>query len=329
MPRLTLHASAYWGDSLVATRDVGHGQALGLNVEGAACRLPGPEGLQGIVAKPIRGGWILEAPFATDGFVEKNGERLPLSSPLSEGAVAVIECGEGFGLVLQVRGRGTRPRAQGASALIFLAAVAFAATATAGSLFVVRELSPSSKGGAPSTPDGELARLYRTVAVAPAPVSAEAPSPRPSGPDETLEPLQALSLAMGTSTATTTAQNMETSGDAQLQAPIAVWDRAASTARVFGQGNGLNEAQIKRVLSARMDALQACLAVAGAKGQLVVKLQVAPDGSIDSAALTHTSLQDPGTERCVLRELWRLALPAAPRPTTAHVVLAVRARGVR
>jgi len=102
---------------------------------------------------------------------------------------------------------------------------------------------------------------------------------------------------------------------------------AGKTAAVAGQG--LSAEQIRRVVMSRMGAFQACYEIASAhdptlKGSVGVAFSVSPGGSVSSASITGSSLNNPRVEGCILRQFNRLQFPTADKASGASFPFAFR-----
>lgn len=87
-------------------------------------------------------------------------------------------------------------------------------------------------------------------------------------------------------------------------------------------GQGLSAEQIRRVVMSRMGAFTACYEIASAhdptlKGSVGVSFSVAPGGSVSSASITGSSLNNPRVEGCILRQFNRLQFPTADKASGA------------
>jgi len=86
---------------------------------------------------------------------------------------------------------------------------------------------------------------------------------------------------------------------------------------------GLKHHQLRQVMNEKADpAVRGCYTVAysgkeGGTGQLVVDFTVNPDGSVASAVVSGSTLQDPTFEDCVRKVYEGLAFPRAPGSTDA------------
>jgi len=94
-------------------------------------------------------------------------------------------------------------------------------------------------------------------------------------------------------------------------------------------GQGLSPDQIARVVRARTGAFQACYEIASAhdptlKGSVGVAFSISPGGSVTSASITGSSLNNPRVEGCILRNFNRLQFPTADKPTGANFPFAFR-----
>jgi len=94
-------------------------------------------------------------------------------------------------------------------------------------------------------------------------------------------------------------------------------------------GQGLSAEQIRRVVMSRMGAFQACYEIASAhdptlKGSVGVAFSVSPGGSVSSASITGSSLNNPRVEGCILRQFNRLQFPTADKATGASFPFAFR-----
>jgi hypothetical protein len=94
-------------------------------------------------------------------------------------------------------------------------------------------------------------------------------------------------------------------------------------------GQGLSAEQIRRVVMSRMGAFQACYEIASAhdptlKGSVGVSFSVAPGGSVSSANVTGSSLNNPRVEGCILRQFKRLQFPSADKASGASFPFAFR-----
>jgi hypothetical protein len=102
---------------------------------------------------------------------------------------------------------------------------------------------------------------------------------------------------------------------------------AGKAAAVAGQG--LSAEQIRRVVMSRMGAFQACYEIASAhdptlKGSVGVAFSVSPGGSVSSASITGSSLNNPRVEGCILRQFNRLQFPTADKASGASFPFAFR-----
>ncbi|MDX2050754.1 MAG: hypothetical protein SFV15_00065 [Polyangiaceae bacterium] len=333
-PAQRLRVSALWGETVLGTRELGPREGLAL--DGAdrrgVARLPSPDDVFGLpthVFSPGPTGWRLDASGATGGFVERAGERVAaIGKPevvlTDVGDFGVLEYGTRYALFFQAStvapslGRRLRP------SLVTCLAGAFSCSLLLGVLLLVRALT-LPVAAMPSFSEASLgSQLVHAEATL---VNAQAPLLKSreawlAGNEESTRQLRELVGALKASSSTNTPAPAVK--PQEPLARIAVWDRSASAIRVFGASQGLTEAQVNRTLGAHMDTLQACLSTQEAPGQIVVRINAEPDGAIASATMTHSSLGNPATERCVLREARRLSLPAATRPTTAHLILVMR-----
>ncbi|MEO7036670.1 MAG: AgmX/PglI C-terminal domain-containing protein [Polyangiaceae bacterium] len=87
-------------------------------------------------------------------------------------------------------------------------------------------------------------------------------------------------------------------------------------------GQGLTPQQIMRVVMSRMGAFQACYEIASAhdptlKGSVGVSFSISPGGSVSSANVGNSSLNNPRVEGCILRTFNRLQFPTADKATGA------------
>lgn len=94
-------------------------------------------------------------------------------------------------------------------------------------------------------------------------------------------------------------------------------------------GQGLSAEQIRRVVMSRMGAFQACYEIASAhdptlKGSVGVSFSVSPGGSVSSANITGSSLNNSRVEGCILRQFNRLQFPTADKPSGASFPFAFR-----
>ncbi len=94
-------------------------------------------------------------------------------------------------------------------------------------------------------------------------------------------------------------------------------------------GQGLSAEQIRRVVMSRMGAFQACYEIASAhdptlKGSVGVAFSVSPGGSVSSASITGSSLNNPRVEGCILRQFNRLQFPTADKASGASFPFAFR-----
>jgi len=94
-------------------------------------------------------------------------------------------------------------------------------------------------------------------------------------------------------------------------------------------GQGLSPEQIRRVVMSRSGAFQACYEIASAhdptlKGSVGVSFSISPGGSVASASITGSSLNNPHVEGCILRQFNRLQFPTADKPTGASFPFAFR-----
>ncbi|MET0792503.1 MAG: AgmX/PglI C-terminal domain-containing protein [Polyangiaceae bacterium] len=102
---------------------------------------------------------------------------------------------------------------------------------------------------------------------------------------------------------------------------------AGKAASVAGQG--LSPDQIARVVRSRFGAFQACYEIASAhdptlKGSVGVAFSISPGGSVSSASITGSSLNNPRVEGCILRQFNRLQFPTADKATGASFPFAFR-----
>jgi TonB family protein len=91
-------------------------------------------------------------------------------------------------------------------------------------------------------------------------------------------------------------------------------------------GEGLSGAQIQRVVMARTGAYRACYESAAARdpslrGNVTVAFTIASDGSVSSASIASSSLNNARVEGCVLRQFKRLTFPKADKGTNANYPL--------
>jgi hypothetical protein len=91
-------------------------------------------------------------------------------------------------------------------------------------------------------------------------------------------------------------------------------------------GEGLSQQQIQRVVMARTGAYRACYESAAARepslrGNVTITFSVAPDGSVSSASIGGSSLNNARVEGCVLRQFKRLTFPKADKGTNANYPL--------
>jgi hypothetical protein len=98
---------------------------------------------------------------------------------------------------------------------------------------------------------------------------------------------------------------------------------------VAAAGQGLSAEQIRRVVMSRMGAFQACYEIASAhdptlKGSVGVAFSVSPGGSVSSASITGSSLNNPRVEGCILRQFNRLQFPTADKASGASFPFAFR-----
>jgi hypothetical protein len=94
-------------------------------------------------------------------------------------------------------------------------------------------------------------------------------------------------------------------------------------------GQGLTPQQISRVVYSRQGAFQACYEIASAhdptlKGSVGVSFTISPGGSVSSASITNSSLNNPRVEGCILRTFNRLQFPTADKSTGASFPFAFR-----
>lgn len=94
-------------------------------------------------------------------------------------------------------------------------------------------------------------------------------------------------------------------------------------------GQGLTPQQISRVVYSRQGAFQACYEIASAhdptlKGSVGVSFSISPGGSVSSASITNSSLNNPRVEGCILRTFNRLQFPTADKSTGASFPFAFR-----
>jgi hypothetical protein len=94
-------------------------------------------------------------------------------------------------------------------------------------------------------------------------------------------------------------------------------------------GQGLSAEQIRRVVMSRYGAFQACYEIASAhdptlKGSVGVAFSVSPSGSVSSASITGSSLNNPRVEGCILRNFNRLQFPTADKASGASFPFAFR-----
>jgi hypothetical protein len=94
-------------------------------------------------------------------------------------------------------------------------------------------------------------------------------------------------------------------------------------------GQGLSPEQIRRVVMSRSGAFQACYEIASAhdptlKGSVGVSFSISPGGSVASASITGSSLNNAHVEGCILRQFNRLQFPTADKPTGASFPFAFR-----
>ena len=88
-------------------------------------------------------------------------------------------------------------------------------------------------------------------------------------------------------------------------------------------GQGLSPEQVRRVVYSRQGAFQACYEIASAhdptlKGGVSVSFSISPGGSVSSASIANSSLNNPRVEGCILRQFNRLQFPSADKPTGAN-----------
>lgn len=331
---LSLTVAALWGETVIATRELSGADGLTLNATApGATALPGPENLLGVplwvlAPVPVGGGWRVDAGGATAGFIDQAGTRLSVLQQtglavVNPGDFGVLQYGQDFSVFFQATQRGPKLGRWPRPTVVALLAVSFSTLLVLGVLYLVRALTlplltpPLSLFGTTERTalvQAEAASSgVESATIGSAPISDEDPT------EQLLQIVAALRSSPDSESPLVPSPNADSSAQR-----IRVWDRSASTARIFGAHQGLTEAQVNRVLASRLDALQACLSPQAARGQMVIRLLLAADGAVDSASMTHSSLGDAVTERCVLREVWRLGMPAATRPTTAHIVLAMR-----
>ena len=91
---------------------------------------------------------------------------------------------------------------------------------------------------------------------------------------------------------------------------------------VTAAGQGLSPEQIRRVVMSRMGAFTACYEIASAhdptlKGSVGVTFSISPGGSVSSASITGSSLNNPRVEGCILRNFNRLQFPSADKASGA------------
>jgi hypothetical protein len=87
-------------------------------------------------------------------------------------------------------------------------------------------------------------------------------------------------------------------------------------------GQGLSPEQVRRVVYSRQGSFQACFEIASArdptlKGSVGVSFSISPGGSVSSASITNSSLNNARVEGCILRAFNRLQFPTADKPTGA------------
>ncbi len=94
-------------------------------------------------------------------------------------------------------------------------------------------------------------------------------------------------------------------------------------------GQGLSAAQIYRVVMSRMGAFRACYEIASAhdptlKGNVGISFSIGPGGSVSTASVTGSSLNNPRVEGCVLRNFNRLQFPTADKSTNSSFPFAFK-----
>jgi len=310
---LRLRVAALWGENVLEVRE-----------------LPCPGdllGLPGAVLSPDGAGWRFDGTGAKAGFVERGGARVsildvPVGSLTQAGDFGVLEYANEYSVFFQTTASAPRLGLRLRPSFVAVLATAFSCLLLLGTLAMLWALTLPVGAEAPlglgATHD-ELRLLHVTLAN-----SASPNAPSLVSDEETQRQLLEL-----VSTLRTTGPNADSvASQAQKLEPASarfrVWDRTASTIQVLGQAQGLTDTQVKRVLGSHMESLQACLSPDATPGKIVLRLRFEPDGSADSASMTGSSLRDPSTERCVLREARRLSMPAAARSTAVQLVLTLQ-----
>jgi hypothetical protein len=97
-------------------------------------------------------------------------------------------------------------------------------------------------------------------------------------------------------------------------------ERHLQAANANAPGQGLSEAQIRRVIMSREGAYRACYETALArepalKGGVTVSFQITTSGSVSDAHIANTSLNNGRVESCLLRVFGRLKFPASDHAT--------------
>jgi hypothetical protein len=95
--------------------------------------------------------------------------------------------------------------------------------------------------------------------------------------------------------------------------------RVAAGTTVATKG-GLSAEQIRRVVNAHQGSMRACYEVEASRnpnlrGGIVLSWQIQPDGSVSTAGLVSSTLQNPRVEGCVIRQVKTWHFPTAETPS--------------
>lgn len=106
-------------------------------------------------------------------------------------------------------------------------------------------------------------------------------------------------------------------------------ERTVGAAKAAAPGQGLSPDAIQRVVMSRYGAFRACYDSAAAQdptlsGTVSISFRIAPGGSVQSANVAGSSLNNPRVEGCVLRQIKRLQFPAADKGTSASFPFAFK-----
>ncbi len=329
---LRLRVAALWGATVVEVRELQASEVLRLSaaVDADPRALPCPGDLLGLpsaVLSPASDGWRFDGTGAKGGFVECGGARVSIlevqvGSLTQAGDFGVLEYTNEYSVFFQTTrsaprlGLRLRPSRVAILAIAFSCLLLFGALAILGALtFPLGAQAPLGLGAA----DDEVRLVPLALAN-----SANPNAPSLVSDPETQRQLQELVSTLRATSPNADSATPETQKLEPGSARFRVWDRTTSTIQVLGRGQGLTDTQVKRVLGSHMESLQTCLSPDAKPGKIVVRVSYGPDGSADSASMTRSSLRDPSTERCVLREARRLSMPAAPRPTAVLLVLGLQ-----